>query len=72
MKKLLLLYIFFQFCAIVSNAQIKIVGNISTFGSTDLYPTHIDSLGKGGFMVMPTIGSRDSIPLERRKLRMLV
>ena len=72
MKKLLLLYIFFQFCAIVSNAQIKIVGNISTFGSTDLYPTHIDSLGKGGFMVMPTIGSRDSIPLERRKLGMLV
>jgi hypothetical protein len=35
-------------------------------------PTHIDSLGKGGYMVMPTLAARDLIPYDRRKFGMLV
>ena len=35
-------------------------------------PTHIDSLGKGGFMVVSSISDRNSINLERRKFGMLV
>ena len=71
MKKLLLLYIFFQLFAFVGNAQIKLIGNITTNGVAN-YPTHIDSLGKGGYMVMPTLASRNGIPTLRRKFGMLV
>ena len=71
MKKLLFIYIFFQFLAFAGNAQIKLIGNITTNGVAN-YPTHIDSLGKGGYMVMPTISGRDGIPTLRRKFGMLV
>ncbi len=71
MKKIFILYILFQLIYSVTNAQIKLVGNITTNGVAS-YPTHIDSLGKGGYMTMPTIGSRDSIPTLRRKYGMLV
>ena len=71
MKKLLFIYIFFQFLAFAGNAQIKLIGNITTNGVAN-YPTHIDSLGKGGYMVMPTIISRNTIPTLRRKFGMLV
>ena len=71
MKKLLFIYIFFQFLAFTGNAQIKLIGNITTNGVAN-YPTHIDSLGKGGYMVMPTISGRDGIPTLRRKFGMLV
>ena len=71
MKKILTILILLQFVYAASNAQIKLIGNITTNGKAS-YPTHIDSLGKGGMMVMPTIGSRDSIPSLRRKFGMLV
>jgi len=71
MKKIFILYILFQLIYSVTNAQIKLVGNITTNGVAS-YPTHIDSLGKGGYMTMPSIGSRDSIPTLRRKYGMLV
>jgi predicted acyltransferase (DUF342 family) len=71
MKKILTILILLQFIYAASNAQIKLIGNITTNGKAS-YPTHIDSLGKGGMMVMPTIGSRDSIPSLRRKKGMLV
>ena len=70
-KKIILLFIAFQFIYSVSNAQIKLVGNITTNGIAS-YPTHIDSLGKGGYMSMPTIADRDAIPTLRRKYGMLV
>lgn len=71
MKKILTILIFLQLIYSASNAQIKLIGNITTNGKAS-YPTHIDSLGKGGMMVMPTVGSRDSIPSLRRKFGMLV
>ena len=71
MKKILTILILLQLVYSASNAQIKLIGNITTNGKAS-YPTHIDSLGKGGMMVMPTKDSRDSIPLLRRKFGMLV
>ena len=71
MKRILTILFLLQLVYSASNAQIKLIGNITTNGKAS-YPTHIDSLGKGGMMVMPTIGTRDSIPLLRRKKGMLV
>lgn len=70
-KKIILLLIALQFFYAVSNAQIKLVGNITTNGVAS-YPTHIDSLGRGGYMSLPTATDRDAIPNLRRKYGMLV
>jgi len=70
-KKIILLFIALQFFYSLANAQIKLVGNITTSGVAN-YPTHIDSLSKGGYMSMPTIALRDAIPTLRRKYGMLV
>ena len=69
--KIILLTIVFQLFYSLANAQIKLVGNITTSGVAN-YPTHIDSLSKGGYMSMPTIAARDAIPTLRRKYGMLV
>ena len=70
-RKIILLTIVFQFFYCLANAQIKLVGNITTSGVAN-YPTHIDSLSKGGYMSMPDIAARDAIPALRRKYGMLV
>ena len=70
-RKIILLIIVFQLFYCLANAQIKLVGNITTSGVAN-YPTHIDSLSKGGYMSMPTIALRDAIPTLRRKYGMLV
>ena len=54
------------------NAQIKLLSNIITQDATSVYPTHIDSLGKGGFMTLPDLTTRNAIPVKRRKQGMLV
>ena len=71
LRKIILLTIVFQLFYCLANAQIKLVGNITTSGVAN-YPTHIDSLSKGGYMSMPTIAARDAIPTLRRKYGMLV
>ena len=70
-RKIILLTIVFQLFYSLVNAQIKLIGNITTNGIAE-YPTHIDSLSKGGYMSMPTIALRDAIPALRRKYGMLV
>jgi len=70
-RKIILLIIVFQLFYFLANAQIKLIGNITTNGIAE-YPTHIDSLSKGGYMSMPTIALRDAIPALRRKYGMLV
>ena len=70
-RKIILLFIALQFIYSVSNAQIKLLGHITTNGIAS-YPTHIDILGQGGYMSMPTIADRDAIPTLRRKYGMLV
>jgi len=71
LRKIILLTIVFQLFYSLVNAQIKLIGNITTNGIAE-YPTHIDSLSKGGYMSMPTIALRDAIPALRRKYGMLV
>ena len=71
LRKIILLTIIFQLFYCLANAQIKLVGNITTNGIAE-YPTHIDSLSKGGYMSMPTIAARNAIPTLRRKYGMLV
>jgi len=71
LRKIILLIIVLQFFYSLANAQIKLVGNITTSGVAN-YPTHIDSLSKGGYMSMPTTAARDAIPALRRKYGMLV
>jgi hypothetical protein len=72
MKKIIFLYLILQFSHSLVNAQVEIGSTISTVGGKGEYATHIDSLGRGGFMVLPTIATRDSIPVKRRKFGMLV
>ena len=54
------------------NAQVKVLGKIEPNGPTDTYPTHVDSLGRGGFVAVKTWQERNSIPLQRRKAGMMV
>lgn len=55
-----------------TQAQVKVLGRIIPNSVTDKYPTHIDSLGKGGLMTLATWQERNAIPHERRKAGMLV
>lgn len=72
LKKIFLLLFTMQLIFFVSNAQVKVTQTIITNDTADLYPTHIDSLGKGGYMVVSTIAMRNRIPMKRRKQGMLV
>ncbi len=60
------------FCATIVNAQVKVLGKIEPNGPTDTYPTHVDSLGRGGFVAVKTWQERNNIPLPRRKAGMMV
>ena len=72
MKRIIIILILFQFCNSSLIAQsIKLSGYISPRAGAN-NPSHIDSLGKGGFMVVSSKLDRDSIPLDRRKFGMLV
>jgi hypothetical protein len=51
---------------------VKMMSNITTNSPDDLYATHVDSLGKGGFMAVPTKLIRDQLSNQRRKIGMLV
>lgn len=57
--------------ATISQAQVTVVGYISTQGVAN-YPTHIDSMGKGGYMVTRDTNQRNTIPCLRRKFGMMV
>lgn len=54
------------------NAQVKLMSSITTNSPDDTYPTHMDSLGKGGFMAVPTKAIRDQLSTQRRKVGMMV
>jgi len=72
MKKIL----FIVFIAFLAGgkltAQVKVVGNLTTNGPADTYPTHLDVLGYGGYRVVADITERNAIPAQRRKYGMLV
>lgn len=71
MKKIILL-LSLLVCALVAYNQVKVVGPVTTNAPSDLYPTHFDSLGMGGYIAGPSISYRNSISSARRKNGMLV
>ena len=50
----------------------NLAAGIVTFTTEDTYPTHFDSLGKGGYRSVNTVVERDLIPAARRTAGMLV
>ena len=54
------------------NGTVVLSGMISPTDTTDSYPTHEDTLGKGGYMSVADIAARDNIPSLRRKEGMMV
>lgn len=71
MKKAFLLFLMLVSINYKLKAQIALTGNITTAGVA-VYPTHIDSLGRGGFMTIPDLNTRNAIPVKRRKQGMMV
>ncbi len=53
-------------------AQIPFGGYLSTIGPLDVYPTHLENLGLGGYRSVTDINGRNVITKERRKEGMLV
>lgn len=72
MKQKILLFIILISINYKLNAQIKLLSNIITQDASSVYPTHIDSLGKGGLMTLPDLTTRNAIPAKRRKQGMMV
>ncbi|MEO5889744.1 MAG: hypothetical protein ABIQ31_05790 [Ferruginibacter sp.] len=70
MKKLIS-FLLIVACSCSAFGQVTVVGSINTNGVA-AYPTHYDSLQKGGYRVVADIEERDFIPTLRRKLGMLV
>jgi hypothetical protein len=56
----------------IERGAVPITGFISPTDSSDVYATHQDIYGKGGFRTVATITSRDQITSERRSEGMLV
>jgi hypothetical protein len=50
---------------------VVLTGMISPTDTIDTYPTHEDSLGKGGYYTVELLVDRDTIPQERQKIGML-
>jgi hypothetical protein len=56
----------------IERGAVPITGFISPTDSSDVYATHQDIYGKGGFRAVTTIASRNQITNERRSEGMLV
>ncbi len=72
MKKILLFIGCIFLTTLVVQAQVRVAAPINPSSPADVYATHIDTLGQGGFMVVANKAIRNSIPPLRRKLGMLV
>jgi len=54
------------------NGTVILSGMISPTDTTDAYPTHEDTLGKGGYSSVVDIAARDAVSTLRRKVGMMV
>ncbi len=71
--KYILLFFAALICAKSIHAQgVKVIAPVITNSASDEYPTHIDSLGMGGFMSVTSLTLRNNIPALRRKKGMMV
>jgi hypothetical protein len=71
MKNKILFILIALFIGGPAMAQIPLVSYITTNGPAK-YPTHIDSLGYGGFRVVKDTAERNAITLQRRKYGMAI
>ena len=72
MKYLIILFTVIAFFNLNANAQVKLGSYAVRNSPGDLYPTHLDSLGQGGFMSLQSIANRNAILIRQRKLGMMV
>jgi hypothetical protein len=72
MKYLIILFTVIAFFNLNANAQVKLGSYAVRNSPGDLYPTHLDSLGQGGFMSLQTIANRNAILSRQRKVGMMV
>lgn len=54
------------------NVGTLVIAPIVPNDSEDTYPTHIDTYGKGGWVAVADMDERDAIPIDRRKVGMVV
>jgi hypothetical protein len=50
----------------------NVAAPVVPFTTDDVYPTHVDEYGKGGFMALADTAARDAIPAGRLKAGMFV
>lgn len=50
----------------------NVLAPVVPFDTTDTYPSHIATYGKGGYRSVADTGERDAIPQLRREVGMLV
>lgn len=72
MRYIILLLFVLLFSNEHAHAQLKLASYAVRNNPADTYPTHLDSLGQGGFMSLQTISARNSILTRQRKMGMLV
>jgi hypothetical protein len=72
MKYLIILFTVIAFFNLNANAQVKLGSYAVRNSPGDLYPTHLDSLGQGGFMSLQSIANRNAILIRQRKVGMMV
>jgi len=75
MRKLLVFISFLSVLSLLNEtayAQIPLAGYIKPLGGSDAYPTHIDSLQKGGYRIAKDTVERNIITSMRRKVGMMV
>jgi hypothetical protein len=72
MKYLIILFTVVAFFNLNASAQVKLGSYVIRNSPGDLYPTHLDSLGQGGFMSLQTIAARNAILIRQRKMGMMV
>ena len=72
MKYLIILFTVIAFFNLNANAQVKLGSYAVRNSEGDLYPTHLDSLGQGGFMSLQSIANRNAILIRQRKVGMMV
>jgi uncharacterized protein (TIGR02145 family) len=71
MKKRFLIF-FAMLLSLGAFSQVQIPGYVQPIGVNDVYPTHIDTYGQGGYMTVNNRVERNAIPAERRKIGMMV
>jgi hypothetical protein len=72
MRYIILSFFVFLFSNEHAHAQLKLASYAVRNNPADTYPTHLDSLGQGGFMSLQTISARNAILTRQRKMGMLV